>query len=111
MLRSISLNKRLMKPFSYSYRSRFLRSHDRQCNTNVYPALHYPEVYLLHGGYKDFYEANAELCSPIAYRPMLDPEYGSAYKHFRAQTKSWSSETKLAATANRLVKSRSRLVL
>lgn len=95
--------------------SRFLRNHDRQCNTNVYPALHYPEVYLLHGGYKEFYEQNAALCAPIAYRPMLDPAYGVAYKHFRAQTKSWSGgEPKPTASgvpSNRLMKSRSRLVL
>lgn len=95
--------------------SRFLRNHDRQCNTNVYPALHYPEVYLLHGGYKEFYEQNAALCAPIAYRPMLDPEYGAAYKHFRAQTKSWSGDAKVAAVSTvpstRLMKSRSRLVL
>lgn len=104
--------------------SRFLRNHDRQSNTNVYPALHYPEVYLLHGGYKEFYEQNAALCAPVAYRPMLDPAYGAAYKHFRAQTKSWNGTDSTSAGnastsgssgggggGHRLMKSRSRLVL
>ncbi|KAH3863662.1 hypothetical protein DPMN_026651 [Dreissena polymorpha] len=34
---------------------RFLRSQDRELNKNQYPALLFPEVYLLHGGYKAFF--------------------------------------------------------
>ena len=41
--------------FLYIYRNRFLRNEDRQLNKDSYPKLNYPEVYLLHGGYKDFY--------------------------------------------------------
>ena len=37
-------------------RSRFLRQQDRDANKDCYPSLHYPEVYLLEGGYKVFYE-------------------------------------------------------
>lgn len=37
-------------------RSRFVRSKDREMNSINYPALCYPEVYLLHNGYKNFYE-------------------------------------------------------
>lgn len=111
--------------------SRFLRNHDRILNSDSYPALHYPEIYLLHGGYKDFFAAFPDLCDPIAYRPMLDPEFGDAYRHFRAKSKSWNgadpvkgsavslgsaaSATGSAASGGgpptRLVKSRSRLVL
>uniref|UniRef100_A0A182VQL5 protein-tyrosine-phosphatase n=1 Tax=Anopheles minimus TaxID=112268 RepID=A0A182VQL5_9DIPT len=102
--------------------SRFLRNHDRTLNADSYPALHYPEMYLLHGGYKEFFKAHADLCDPIAYRPMLDPEYGDAYRHFRAKSRSWNGDgtgtVKASATAgplaggpNRLTKSRSRLVL
>ena len=36
--------------------SRFLRSQDRQTNKDCYPHLHYPELYLLEGGYKLFFE-------------------------------------------------------
>uniref|UniRef100_A0A182J052 protein-tyrosine-phosphatase n=1 Tax=Anopheles atroparvus TaxID=41427 RepID=A0A182J052_ANOAO len=103
--------------------SRFLRNHDRILNENSYPALYYPEMYLLHGGYKEFFKAHADLCDPIAYRPMLDPEYGDAYRHFRAKSRSWNGDgtgtVKASAaapsssftTGNRLTKSRSRLML
>lgn len=78
-------------------------------NEHAYPALHYPEIYLLHGGYKDFYESYPELCDPISYRPMLDPSYGDAYRHFRAKSKSWNGDSKTTnRTTNRLVKTKSR---
>jgi hypothetical protein len=35
---------------------RFLRNQDRALNEDCYPYLHYPELYLLEGGYKSFYE-------------------------------------------------------
>lgn len=35
---------------------RFLRSQDRAMNKDVYPHLFYPELYLLDGGYKNFFE-------------------------------------------------------
>ncbi|XP_055924002.1 M-phase inducer phosphatase-like [Eupeodes corollae] len=90
--------------------SRFLRNNDRERNS--YPALHYPEIYLLHGGYKEFYENHSELCDPIAYRPMLEPSYAEAYRHFRAKSKSWNGDVKgLGGTTSRLKKSRSRLLL
>lgn len=37
-------------------RCRFLRQKDREQNKEHYPALNYPEVYILHGGYKAFFE-------------------------------------------------------
>lgn len=37
-------------------RCRFLRNKDRQLNKDKYPNLNHPEVYLLHGGYKAFYQ-------------------------------------------------------
>ena len=39
-------------------RYRFLRSQDREMNKDNYPALNFPEVYLLEGGYKAFYHAH-----------------------------------------------------
>jgi M-phase inducer phosphatase len=92
--------------------SRFLRNLDRSRNENAYPALHYPEIYLLNGGYKDFYETYADLCDPNSYRPMLHPSYMSSYKHFRAKSKSWNGDIRsTVSSTNRLLKSRSRLVL
>ena len=43
-------------------------------NKNTYPALHHPEMYLLHNGYKEFWENYPDLCEPRAYRPMKDPK-------------------------------------
>lgn len=112
--------------------SRFLRNHDRILNSDSYPALHYPEIYLLHGGYKDFFALHPDLCDPVAYRPMLDPLFGDAYRHFRSKSRSWNGGDVVRGSAmagpgpsgsgglgggggggggTRLVKSRSRLVL
>ena len=33
-----------------------MRQTDRKINENRYPLLFYPEIYLLEGGYKDFYK-------------------------------------------------------
>lgn len=89
-------------------RSRFLRNNDRSRNEHAYPALHYPEIYLLHGGYKEFFESHSELCDPISYRPMLDPSYNDAYRHFRAKSKSWAGDSKTMARSTRFVKTKSR---
>ncbi|KAG9462568.1 hypothetical protein GDO78_013851 [Eleutherodactylus coqui] len=35
------------------YRCRYVRRQDR--NSNDYPKLHYPELYVLKGGYKEFF--------------------------------------------------------
>ncbi|XP_064550252.1 M-phase inducer phosphatase [Drosophila montana] len=91
--------------------SRFLRNLDRERNTHAYPALHYPEIYLLHNGYKEFYETQPELCQPNAYRPMLEPAYNEAYRHFRAKSKSWNGDGCGGAGTGRIKKSRSRLML
>jgi len=37
-------------------RLRYFRSEDRNIHERSYPELHYPEIYLLEGGYKAFYE-------------------------------------------------------
>lgn len=40
------------------FRCRFLREIDRKENGfKFFPKLYYPELYLLEGGYKDFYHA------------------------------------------------------
>ncbi|XP_046600292.1 M-phase inducer phosphatase isoform X1 [Neodiprion lecontei] len=72
--------------------SRFLRNIDRQRNKEHYPALHYPEVYLLHGGYQQFYNQQKELCSPQGYRPMRHPDHEADLRQFRSKSKSWQGE-------------------
>lgn len=76
------------------FRSRFLRNLDRTRNNESYPALHYPEIYLLDGGYKLFYEQFTNLCEPKSYKPMLDPDHESDLRHFRAKSKTWNSDSR-----------------
>ncbi|KAM4636952.1 uncharacterized protein O3C94_017982 [Discoglossus pictus] len=59
---------------------RTLRNMDR--NINKYPNLHYPELYLLKGGYKEFYEKHKNLCEPKAYVDMLHSDYREQYKKY-----------------------------
>lgn len=47
---------------------RLLREKDRQLNP--YPELLHPELYLLEGGYKEFFRKYKEYCVPQTYRPM-----------------------------------------
>ena len=72
--------------------SRFLRNIDRQRNKEHYPALHYPEIYLLHGGYQQFFKEQRALCSPQGYRPMKDPAHEADLRQFRIKSKSWQGE-------------------
>jgi M-phase inducer phosphatase 2 len=90
--------------------SRLFRNNDRKHNEHAYPTLNYPEIYLLHGGYKEFFKSHSDLCDPMAYQPMMDASSVQAFRHFRAKSKSGNGEIKASFT-NRLVKSRSRLVL
>ncbi|PSN40210.1 hypothetical protein C0J52_17642 [Blattella germanica] len=73
---------------------RFLRKTDRDQNGDSYPALNYPELYLLHGGYKTFFEKHSDKCEPCAYRPMLDPNHETDLRHFRSKSKSWNGDSK-----------------
>eukprot|EP01122_Echinamoeba_exundans_P004968 TRINITY_DN15167_c0_g1_i1.p1 TRINITY_DN15167_c0_g1~~TRINITY_DN15167_c0_g1_i1.p1 ORF type:complete len:504 (-),score=57.18 TRINITY_DN15167_c0_g1_i1:118-1629(-) len=49
-----------------------LRNADRHQNHVHYPELCYPDIYLLDGGYKSFFESCKEYCNPCAYLPMKD---------------------------------------
>jgi len=37
-------------------RAQYLRNRDRQLNVSRYPYLHYPELYIVKGGYSAFFE-------------------------------------------------------
>jgi len=69
-------------------RMRFLRNKDRDCHRDCYPALLYPECYLLEGGYRAFFNSHPELCMPRGYRPMVDPSHTADLKHFRSKSRS-----------------------
>ncbi|XP_064601035.1 M-phase inducer phosphatase 1-B-like [Liolophura sinensis] len=82
--------------------SRFLRSQNRQMNKDRYPQLCYPEIYLLHGGYKNFFEKEKELCTPQNYLPMHHEDFREHMRTFRRQSKTWAGQKK-SGSALRLV--------
>lgn len=67
--------------------NRSLRALDRELNKDNYPFLKYPEIYLLHGGYREFFEHCSDLCEPQNYRLMLDEEFREQLEHYRLITK------------------------
>lgn len=69
----------------------FLRSRDREIHGDSYPVLYYPEIYLLEGGYKDFFDSHKTLCEPVSYKPMVHVDHLEDLKHFRSKSKSWTS--------------------
>ncbi|NWI02672.1 MPIP2 phosphatase, partial [Tichodroma muraria] len=64
---------------------KFLRERDRSCHE--YPQLHYPELYVLKGGYRDFFFQFPSHCEPRAYQPMEHPAFKEELGKFRAQSR------------------------
>lgn len=53
-----------------------VRNFDRELNTANYPSLCFPEMYILEGGYKNFWRQFGERCEPVnAYVPMRNPQF------------------------------------
>ncbi|XP_052820194.1 M-phase inducer phosphatase 1-like [Mya arenaria] len=73
---------------------RHLRLLDRESNKDSYPQLNFPEVYLLEGGYKEFYHQFQDQCFPQIYVPMLHQEHVDDLRHFRVKSKSWAAGDK-----------------
>mmetsp|Transcript_2424 Transcript_2424/g.5675 ORF Transcript_2424/g.5675 Transcript_2424/m.5675 type:complete len:186 (+) Transcript_2424:1008-1565(+) len=48
---------------------RWLRNYDRTANCENYPRLDYPDLYILQGGYADFFCKFRNLCDPCEYVP------------------------------------------
>jgi hypothetical protein len=69
-----------------------LREADRKQNIAIYPKCFYPEMYLLKGGYKNFYECGLymHLCEPSSYRPMLSKAHSADLRQFAAKAKTWT---------------------
>ncbi|XP_046554237.1 M-phase inducer phosphatase-like [Haliotis rubra] len=80
---------------------RHLRNLDRKLNSDRYPFLFYPEVYLLDGGYKAFYEQHQSQCNPRNYVPMLHQDYSKQLRHFRVKSKSWTAGDKQSMRSRR----------
>lgn len=64
---------------------RLLREKDRQINK--YPELLHPELYLLEGGYRQFYKQYKEYCIPQAYKPMKSRNHRDELKNYRKRRK------------------------
>jgi len=75
--------------------AQFFRKADREKNRFFYPRLHYPEVYVLKGGYKEFYNNYKEFCSPQKYVEMADAKYIEQCKHHRKMFKKAKSTSEL----------------
>nr|XP_056711738.1 M-phase inducer phosphatase 2 [Euleptes europaea] len=69
---------------------RFVREKDRTCND--YPSLHYPEMYILKGGYKEFFPQYQVHCDPQNYRPMHHQDFKEDLRKFRLKSRTWAGE-------------------
>ena len=83
---------------------KFVRNHDRSVFQNSYPKLRYPEMYVLFGGYKQFFHQFRHLCEPQEYCPMLHPAYSLEMVRNRNEEK--KSREAQAAARNKLARFR-----
>ncbi|XP_072510252.1 M-phase inducer phosphatase 1 isoform X3 [Notamacropus eugenii] len=81
---------------------RFVRERDRL--DNEYPKLHYPELYVLKGGYKDFFLKCKSYCEPPSYRPMHHEDFKEDLKKFRTKSRTWAGEKSKREMYSRLKK-------
>ncbi|XP_053769074.1 M-phase inducer phosphatase 3 isoform X2 [Desmodus rotundus] len=81
---------------------RSLREEDRALNQ--YPALYYPELYILKGGYRDFFLEYMVLCEPQSYCPMYHQDHKEELLKCRSQSKAWEGERQLQEQIALLVK-------
>nr|XP_033809102.1 M-phase inducer phosphatase 2 [Geotrypetes seraphini] len=79
---------------------RFIREKDRK--KNEYPNLHYPEMYILKGGYKEFFPKYQGYCEPQGYRPMHHEDFKEELKRFRTKSRTWAGEKSKRELYNRL---------
>ncbi|KAM5191815.1 M-phase inducer phosphatase 2 [Mantella aurantiaca] len=79
---------------------RYVRKQDR--NSNEYPKLHYPELYVLKGGYKEFFPSYQMHCEPQSYRPMDHKDFREHLKLFRSKSRTWAGDKSKREMYNRL---------
>ncbi|KAL0580245.1 m-phase inducer phosphatase [Marasmius crinis-equi] len=59
--------------------AKHLRAKDRAMNNHVYPKVHYPELYILEGGYSRYYKESGAKCDPRGgYVTMDDPNHAAS---------------------------------
>ncbi|XP_053702012.1 M-phase inducer phosphatase 2 [Synchiropus splendidus] len=81
---------------------RYMREQDR--TMNEYPNLHYPELYVLKGGYKEFFQHFQVRCEPQSYRPMLHEDFKEDLRKFRLKSRTWAGERSKRDMYSRLKK-------
>ncbi|MGH0191057.1 UNVERIFIED_CONTAM: hypothetical protein FKN15_056609 [Acipenser sinensis] len=81
---------------------RFVREKDRMIN--LYPNLHYPELYILKGGYKEFFPKFQNQCRPQSYRPMHHEDFKEDLHRFRLKSRTWAGERSKRDLYSRLKK-------
>ncbi|XP_066441769.1 M-phase inducer phosphatase 1 [Eleutherodactylus coqui] len=81
---------------------KFVRGKDR--DMNEYPQLHYPELYILLGGYKDFFHKYKSLCDPEGYRPMHHEDFKDDFRKCRMKSRTWAGEKSKRELYSRLKK-------
>ncbi|MGH0174796.1 UNVERIFIED_CONTAM: hypothetical protein FKN15_069188 [Acipenser sinensis] len=81
---------------------RFVRQKDRMMN--LYPNLHYPELYILKGGYKEFFPKFQNQCRPQSYRPMHHEDFKEDLRRFRLKSRTWAGERSKRDLYSRLKK-------
>ncbi|XP_055331978.1 M-phase inducer phosphatase 3-like [Paramacrobiotus metropolitanus] len=79
--------------------ARYMRNEDRKLHQ--YPYLAYPEIYLLEGGYKKFFECAKDLCEPPFYTPMRAVQHQSEFIHFKTKAKSFHDFTVMSSRSTR----------
>ncbi|XP_039403475.1 M-phase inducer phosphatase 3-like [Mauremys reevesii] len=67
---------------------RSLRRMDRDANR--YPELWYPELYVLRGGYKEFYQHFQDLCEPQGYVHMRHKDFRAELRNYQRRKQPWS---------------------
>ncbi|XP_070971560.1 M-phase inducer phosphatase 2-like isoform X2 [Oncorhynchus clarkii lewisi] len=81
---------------------RFVRRRDRAMNE--YPNLHYPELYVLKGGYQEFFHHFRMQCEPQGYRPMHHQDFKEDLRKFRLKSSTWAGERSKRDQYSRLKK-------
>jgi hypothetical protein len=71
--------------FFHNLRAKYIRNIDRKLNE--YPKLYYNDLYILEGGYKNFFQNCKNFCYPPNYVGMKDKNYCELMKEFQKKNK------------------------
>jgi M-phase inducer tyrosine phosphatase len=102
----------LIHQYVLFFSAKHLRSKDRAINNHNYPRVHFPEVYILEGGYCQYFRESGARCEPPGYVRMDDPNHAASRKedldHFRkgkfGRTKSYAYGDAIGLRVSKLQK-------